>query len=108
MKRVILEGNRATGVELESGGESFIIKSDQLILSGGAVGSPQLLLLSGIGPEDHLKQMGIEVQHSLPGVGQNLRDHPNVRTPVKVKDDFPLDPAAPRTQLALRYTAGIQ
>ena len=105
VKRVLLEGNRATGVELESGGESFIIESDQLILSGGAVGSPQLLLLSGIGPEDHLKQMGIEVQHSLPGVGQNLRDHPNVRIPVKVKDDFPLDPAAPRTQLALRYTA---
>ena len=105
VNRVILEGNRATGVELESGGESFIIESDQLILSGGAVGSPQLLLLSGIGPEDHLKQMGIEVQHSLPGVGQNLRDHPNVRIPVKVKDDFPLDPSAPRTQLALRYTA---
>ena len=105
VKRVLLEGNRATGVELESGGESFIIESDQLILSGGAVGSPQLLLLSGIGPEDHLKQMGIEVQHSLPGVGQNLRDHPNVRIPVKVKDDFPLDPSAPRTQLALRYTA---
>jgi choline dehydrogenase len=105
VKRVLLEGNRATGVELESGGESFIIESDQLILSGGAVGSPQLLLLSGIGPEDHIKQMGIEVQHSLPGVGQNLRDHPNVRIPVKVKDDFPLDPSAPRTQLALRYTA---
>ena len=105
VKRVLLEGNRATGVELESGGESFIIESDQLILSGGAVGSPQLLLLSGIGPEDHLRQMGIEVQHSLPGVGQNLRDHPNVRIPVKVKDDFPLDPSAPRTQLALRYTA---
>ena len=105
VKRVLLEGNRATGVELESGGESFIIESDQLILSGGAVGSPQLLLLSGIGPEDHLKQMGIEVQHALPGVGQNLRDHPNVRIPVKVKDDFPLDPSAPRTQLALRYTA---
>ena len=105
VKRVILDGNRATGVELESGEETFIVESDQLILSGGAVGSPQLLLLSGIGPEDHLKQMGIEIQHALPGVGQNLRDHPNVRIPVKVKDDFPLDPSAPRTQLALRYTA---
>ena len=105
VKRVILDGNRATGVELESGEETFIVESDQLILSGGAVGSPQLLLLSGIGPEDHLKQMGIEIQHALPGVGQNLRDHPNVRIPVKVKDDFQLDPSAPRTQLALRYTA---
>jgi choline dehydrogenase len=49
--------------------------------------------------------MGIAVHHELPGVGQNLRDHPNVRIPVRVKADFPLDPEAPRTQLALRYTA---
>ena len=105
VKRVLLEGNRATGVEAESGGELFTIESDRVVLSAGAIKSPHLLMLSGIGPEDHLRQMGIEVQHSLPGVGQNLRDHPNVRIPVKVKDDFPLDPSAPRTQLALRYTA---
>ena len=49
--------------------------------------------------------MGIEVNHELPGVGQNLRDHPNVRVPVRVRPDFPMDPEAPRTQLALRYTA---
>ena len=59
----------------------------------------------GVGPEDHLREMGITVQHALPGVGRNLRDHPNVRIPVRVKKDFPLDPEAPRTQLALRYTA---
>jgi choline dehydrogenase len=45
------------------------------------------------------------VVHDAPGVGQNLRDHPNIRVPVKVKDDFPLDSSAPRTQVALRYTA---
>tara|TARA_Y100001001_G_scaffold131104_1_gene130557 strand:- start:955 stop:1653 length:699 start_codon:yes stop_codon:yes gene_type:complete len=49
--------------------------------------------------------MNIPIVLDSPGVGQNLRDHPNVRVPVAVKDDFPLDPEAPRSQLALRYTA---
>ena len=105
VRRVLFQGKRATGVEVESGEETFVVESDDLILSGGAIGSPQLLLLSGVGPSAHLKEMGIAVQHDLPGVGQNLRDHPNVRIPVRVKEDFPLDPEAPRTQLALRYTA---
>src|SRR5215831_7121394 len=76
-----------------------------IILTAGAIASPQLLMLSGVGPAEHLRSLGIPVVHALPGVGQNLRDHPNVRVPVQVKDDFPLDPKAPRTQLALRYTA---
>ena len=103
--RLIFDGNRAVGVQVESGGEVFVVEADEIICSGGAVGSPQLLLLSGIGPADHLQEMGIAVHHELPGVGQNLRDHPNVRIPVRVSEDFPLDPEAPRTQLALRYTA---
>jgi len=51
--------------------ESFF----QVILSGGAINSPQLLLLSGIGPEEHLRSVGIEPQVNLPGVGENLQDH---------------------------------
>ena len=105
VRRAMFQGKRATGVELESGGETFVVEGSELILCGGAIGSPQLLLLSGVGPEDHLREMGIPVQHALTGVGRNLRDHPNVRIPVRVKEDFPLDPEAPRTQLALRYTA---
>jgi choline dehydrogenase len=62
-------------------------------------------MLSGVGPADHLRELGIPVTLDLPGVGQNLRDHPNVRVPISVKEDFPLDPEAPRSQLALRYTA---
>jgi len=62
-------------------------------------------MLSGVGPEEHLRSLGIPVVHALPGIGQNLRDHPNIRVPVQVKEGFPLDPKAPRTQLALRYTA---
>ena len=103
--RLILDGNRAVGVEVESGGEVFTVEGDEIICCGGAVGSPQLLMLSGVGPADHLGEMGIQVNHELPGVGQNLRDHPNVRVPVRVRPDFPMDPEAPRTQLALRYTA---
>jgi choline dehydrogenase len=58
-----------------------------------------------VGPANHLRSLGIQVVQDLPGVGQNLRDHPNIRVPIKVKEDFPLDPQAPRTQVALRYTA---
>ena len=103
--RLILDGKRVVGVEVESGGDKFVVEGDEIICCGGAVGSPQLLLLSGVGPSEHLEEMGIEVRHELPGVGQNLRDHPNVRVPVRVSPDFPMDPEAPRTQLALRYTA---
>ena len=62
-------------------------------------------MLSGVGPPAHLHSLGIPVVHEIPGVGQNLRDHPNIRVPLEVNDDFPLDPLAPRTQTALRYTA---
>lgn len=105
VRRILFQGKKAVGVEVESDGEVFTVEAEDLLLCGGAVGSPQLLLLSGVGPADHLNEMGITVHHELPGVGQNLRDHPNVRIPVRVSKDFPLDPEAPRTQLALRYTA---
>jgi choline dehydrogenase len=105
VRRLLLTGKRVTGVEVESGGERFSVEATEVILTAGAIASPQLLMLSGVGPTEHLRRLGIPVLHALPGVGQNLRDHPNVRVPVRVKDDFPLDPKAPRTQLALRYTA---
>ena len=90
--RLIFDGNRVVGVDVESGGERFVVEGDEFICCGGAVGSPQLLLLSGVGPAGHLQEMGVAVHHELPGVGQNLRDHPNVRIPIRVKEDFPLDP----------------
>ncbi len=105
VQRLLFDGKNVTGVEVDSGGERFVVEADIVILTAGAIASPQLLLLSGVGPEAHLRDMGIPVTHVLPGVGSNLRDHPNVRVPVKVKDDFLLDPKAPRTQLAVRYTA---
>jgi choline dehydrogenase len=90
---------------VESGGERFTVEGDQIILSAGAIASPQLLMLSGVGPAAILNGLGIPVVLDAPGVGQNLRDHPNIRVPIEVKDDFPLDPQDPRTQVGLRYTA---
>ncbi len=72
VERVLVEGGRAKGVQLSSG---QMKARREVILSAGAFGSPQLLLLSGIGPRDELAAHGIEVVHELPGVGQNLQDH---------------------------------
>jgi len=90
---------------VESGGEVFTLEGNEVILSAGAIASPQLLMLSGVGPQEHLLSLGIPVVYDSPGVGQNLRDHPNIRVPLEVHDDFPMDPKAPRSQTALRYTA---
>jgi choline dehydrogenase len=74
--RVLFEGTRAVGVAyVQNGASQEARASREVILCGGAVNSPQLLLLSGVGPSDHLKDVGIEVVHHLPGVGHNLQDH---------------------------------
>ncbi len=96
---------RAVGAEVESGGERFTVEGNEIILSSGAIASPQILMLSGVGPAARLQELGIPVTLDAPGVGGNLRDHPNIRVPIEVKEDFPLNPQDPRTQVALRYTA---
>jgi choline dehydrogenase len=75
-RRILFEGRRATGVEYERGGERLVARARrEVILCGGAVNSPQLLQLSGIGPASHLQGLGIPVVQELPGVGSNLIDH---------------------------------
>ncbi len=103
--RVVFDGNKATGVVVESGGEVFTVEGDQIILSGGAIASPQLLMLSGVGPAEHLRSLGIPVVHDSPGVGQNLRDHPIVPVTWRTRPGFELDGFAPRIQTCLKYTA---
>ncbi|MET4170304.1 choline dehydrogenase [Bradyrhizobium sp. LA6.1] len=77
--RVIVEKGRATGVEYRRGGETFRkYAAREVILAGGAYNSPQLLMLSGIGPADHLRSVGIDPVLDLPGVGENLGEHPNI------------------------------
>ncbi|MFB6171245.1 MAG: GMC family oxidoreductase [Haloarculaceae archaeon] len=79
--RVHFDGARATGVSYRQGGQDGTVvrvgADAEVLLSGGAVNSPQLLMLSGIGPADHLREYGIEVVADRPGVGRNLQDHLN-------------------------------
>lgn len=79
VKSIDLEGKVARGITYSSGGVTKKLQARrEVILSAGAIGSPQLLMLSGIGPADHLQDMGIEVAENLPGVGQNLQEHSGV------------------------------
>ena len=79
VQKIIIEGDRATGIEYtHEGNLNRVEASHEIILSGGAINSPQILMMSGIGPSDHLCKHGIEVKLDLPGVGQNLQDHPTV------------------------------
>ncbi len=74
--RILFDGKRANGIEYQVGGETQCIYANrEVILSSGAYNSPKLLLLSGIGEKAHLDDVGIDVLHDLPGVGQNLQDH---------------------------------
>jgi choline dehydrogenase len=105
-RRVLFDDTRATGVEVESGGESFVVNGDEIILSAGPIGSPHLLMLSGIGPADQLAEHGISLVKDVPGVGQNLRDHPTVHVSWRAQPDVPAPPQEVGPQkVALRYTA---
>ena len=103
VRRILFSGRRATGVEFERRGEISQVAGDQMILSSGAIGSPHLLLLSGVGPAEQLRQLGIPLVHPLPGVGENLRDHPALFLLFRAQGDPP-DPEAPAIQVGLRYT----
>ncbi len=105
VNRLIFDGKKAVAVEVESGGQTFTVEGEEIILSSGAIGSPHILLRSGVGPEDQLSSFQIPIVHPLPGVGQNLRDHPIIYVTWRTKKDYPLDGLAPRIQMALRWTA---
>ena len=109
VKRVVFdtteERHRATGVEVVSDDETFIVEANEIILSAGAIGSPQLLMLSGVGPADHLAEHEIETVIDSPGVGQNLADHPMLPVLWKTKPEVELRSFVPNHQIVVRYTA---
>ncbi|OXI15472.1 GMC family oxidoreductase [Burkholderia sp. AU15512] len=78
VRRIVFDGKRAVGVEVTRGGNvETVWAKKEVILSAGALQSPQLLMLSGVGPKDELERLGIQVVADLPGVGENLQDHPD-------------------------------
>ena len=109
VKRILFDTTgdrpRATGVEAVSGDETFVVEGDEIILSAGAIGSPQILMLSGVGPDDHLREHGIETIIDSPGVGQNLADHPLINILWATKPAVQLERFLPSAQLLVRYTA---
>ncbi|HUJ56943.1 MAG TPA: GMC oxidoreductase [Kofleriaceae bacterium] len=72
---LVIDGDRVTGVRYRAGGTEHVIEAKQVVVACGAIGSPQLLLLSGIGPGDELRAAGVEPRHELPAVGKHLADH---------------------------------
>lgn len=90
--RIVIEQGRAVGVDCLLNGQLQRFHSDaEVILSAGSLQSPQLLQLSGIGAADHLRSLGIPVVHDAPDVGQNLQDHYQARTIVRLKDPISLN-----------------
>ncbi len=107
VERIVIDGGRATGVQLRRNGQAMqVIARAEIVLSAGAINSPQILMHSGIGPAAHLRDHGIEVLHDLPGVGRNLQDHMYVHWVHKVKPGFSFNGETSGPRLiphALRY-----
>ena len=106
VRRLLFDGTRCTGVEWPTG----IAHADRVVLSGGTIGSAQLLLLSGIGPADHLRSVGVDVVVDLQGVGENLHDH--LLSPVIFSATREIGPPAPglpacQTHLFWRSRPGL-
>ena len=104
-RKILIENRQVTGVEVESGGEVFTVESNKVVISAGALKSPHILMLSGIGPKDQLDEYGIDVLQDTPGVGANLRNHPISPISFRVKEGIKLQPDASGVRIALRYTA---
>jgi len=109
---VELEGDRAVGVRLRKGrrGEEVVRAGSEVLLSAGAINSPQLLLLSGIGAGDELRSAGVQPRHELPGVGRNLQDHPFLTAIWEVSDQQTLygaDKPKPLAEWLLRKSGKL-
>lgn len=109
--RVVLDGTRAIGVELATGSAGLdgtpgeLVEAGEVVLAAGGIGTPRLLLRSGLGPPGVLRAAGIDVRHELAGVGQGFTDHPAVFVPFTAADPPP--PAhAPSVQAALDFDTG--
>lgn len=106
VRRLLLRGSRVAGLELAGPAGTETVEADRVIVSAGSIGSPHLLLRSGVGPARQLRQVGVPVAADLPGVGAHLQDHQVVDLIWTTTAAYGIAPArSPRVQVALRYTA---
>ena len=101
--RVLLEGGRAVGLEVERGGQRMRISAKRIVLSAGALASPAVLLRSGIGPRADVQRLGVSLAVDLPAVGARLLDHPGTAVFFRPKRGF--SSAAPLVQTVFRFTS---
>ena len=111
VEKIMFEGRRAAGVRYRSGGSEVTLRATrEVLLSAGALQSPQLLMLSGIGPGAHLQEHGIDVVHDAPGVGDNLQDHFDYTATRRVRSSDAMGYTLSRTLRAIpdlvRYLRG--
>ncbi|MHB8459820.1 MAG: choline dehydrogenase [Candidatus Limnocylindrales bacterium] len=106
VSRVLFEGRRAIGVEYVRGGSRRRVLTGEVVLAGGAIDSPQLLQLSGVGPPEHLRSLGIDIVADVPAVGENLQDHLEVYIQHSSIQPVSMQPAA--TQKWRRPWIGFQ
>ncbi len=104
-RRLIVEGGRVVAAEVETDGQVERVHGRLFVLSAGAVQSPSILMRSGIGPKPEIERLGLDLVADVPGVGQNLCDHPALAAVASVKDPGILDLDQPIVQTILRYTA---
>lgn len=103
--RVLFDGSRATGVEVAQDGRLTPILADDVVLAAGAIGSPVILLRSGIGAAEQIAELGVPQVAALPGVGENLVDHPSVVIWARPRDGL-CTPGIPWRQVAARLASG--
>ena len=109
VERVLFTGTRATGVHVHRRGEAFDIETGEVIVSGGALHSPAILLRSGVGPAAELAELGIEAIADRPGVGKHLMEHPGVNFGVYMRRESRLPPDLRLPMYAgLRWSSGVE
>ena len=103
-RRILFDREKASGVEVECGGVTQVVEGERIVIAAGAIGSPAILMRSGIGPEAHLRELGIDCVEDVPGVGANLDDHPMLGVVFTAKEGV-LRAGDPVVQVTYRYTS---
>jgi 5-(hydroxymethyl)furfural/furfural oxidase len=108
VQAILMEGRRAVGVRVETQGKVEEFRAGEVILSAGAIHTPAMLMRAGIGPGQHLSEMGMPVISDLPGLGSNLRDHPGIPLLAYVVPGARVAMTDRPLQISLRFSSGIE